>query len=45
MLNSISFLSVVGLVAVSVPGRASSMIRIFFQFAQLDVLPMDQIYE
>jgi hypothetical protein len=41
MLNSISFLSVVGLVAVSVPGRASSMIKIFFQFAQLDVLPMD----
>jgi hypothetical protein len=45
MLNSISFLSVVGLVAVTVPGRASSMIRIFFQFAQLDVLPMDEIFE
>lgn len=45
MLNTISFLSVVGLTAVSIPGRASSMLKIFFQFAQLDILPMDEIYD
>ncbi len=45
MLNSISFLSVFGLVAVTIPGRASSMLKIFFQLAQLDVLPMDYVFE
>jgi len=44
MLNIISFLSVVGLVSITTPGSASSIIQVFFQFAQLDILPTDQIY-
>ena len=44
MLNTLSFLSVIGLVAITTPGPASSIIQIFFQFAQLDILPTDVIY-
>jgi hypothetical protein len=44
MLNTLSFLSVIGLVAINTPGPASAIINAFFQFAQLDILPTDQIF-
>ncbi len=44
MLNTLSFLSVIGLVAITTPGAASAIIKTFFQFAQLDILPTDIIY-
>jgi hypothetical protein len=44
MLNTLSFLSVIGLVAINTPGPAAAIINVFFQFAQLDILPTDQIF-
>jgi hypothetical protein len=44
MLNTLSFLSVIGLVAINTPGPAAAIINAFFQFAQLDILPTDQIF-
>ena len=44
MLNTLSFLSVIGLVAITTPGPASNIIQTFFQFTQLDILPTDEIY-